>query len=100
MGGKMNPAYDFEFAVGETYENEKGKFSVLSIAKDDMVIRWADGEEAQTSMEFQGRIQNRRQWEMAMRQEKAAAAKPIAKKAKSSKSNKPTPSAEKENQSD
>jgi hypothetical protein len=99
MGGIMNPAYEFEFAVGETYENEKGAFSVLSIAKDDMVIRWADGEEIETSIEFQGRIQIRRQWEMTLQQEKAAAAKPIPKKAKSSKSNKQTPSAETENQS-
>lgn len=85
IGGKMDPAYAFEFTVGETYENEKGMFLVLSIAKDDMVIRWQDGEEAQTSLELQGRIQNRRQWEKTLHQEKTTAAKPAPKKAKASK---------------
>jgi len=93
----MDPTYEFEFIVGETYENEKGIFSVISIAKEDMVIRWNDGEETETSIEFQGKIQNRRQWEKTVQQEKAAAAKPVPKKAKSSKNNKQTPSAEQEN---
>jgi hypothetical protein len=93
----MNPAYEFEFAVGETYENEKGSFSVISITKEDMVIRWKDGKETQTSIELQGRIQKRRQWEKTMRQEKTAAAKPAPKKTKGSKSSKPAPSAEPEN---
>jgi hypothetical protein len=89
----MNPAYEFEFTVGETYENEKGSFSVISIAKEDMVIRWKDGEETQTSIEFQGRIQKRRQWEKTMQQEKEAAAKPVPKKPRASKSSKQAPSA-------
>jgi len=78
----MNPVYEFEFTVGENYENEKGIFSVLSIAKDEMVIRWANGEETQTSMEFQGRIQERRQWEKALNEGKTADAKPARRKAK------------------
>jgi len=90
----MNPAYEFEFTVGETYENEKGKFSVISIAKEDMVIRWKDGEEIQTSIEFQGRIQNRRQWEKTLQQEKPAGAKPVPKRAKASKSSKQAQPAE------
>jgi hypothetical protein len=91
IGGKMDPAYAFEFTVGETYENEKGMFLVLSIAKDDMVIRWHDGEETQTSLEFQGRIQKRRQWEKTLLQEKTIAVKPAPKKAKASKRGKQAP---------
>ena len=88
MGGIMNPYYEFEFMVGEKYENEKGVFSVMSIEKDEMVIRWANGEETQTSMEFQGRIQKRREWERTLQKEKSAAGKPGAKKVKPSKSSK------------
>jgi len=90
----MNPAYEFEFMVGENYENEKGIFSVISIAKEEMVIRWVNGEEIQTSMEFQGRIQNRRQWEKTTQGAKVAAAKPAPKKAKPSKSSKQAPATE------
>jgi uncharacterized Zn finger protein len=90
----MNPSYEFEFTVGEKYENEKGMFSVMSIQKDEMVIRWANGEEAQTSMEFQGRIQKRREWEKKIQDEKMAAAKPAPRKAKPSKSSKQPPSKE------
>jgi uncharacterized Zn finger protein len=89
----MNPSTEFEFAVGEKYENEKGIFTVMSIEKDEMVIRWASGEEAQTSMEFQDRIQKRRQWEKTQPKEKAAAAKPAPRKAKPSKSSKQAPPA-------
>lgn len=95
----MDPAYEFEFTVGETYENEKGPFSVISIAKEDMVIRWKNGEETQTSIAFQGRIQKRRLWEKALQQEKTAAAKPAAKKARASRSSKQAQSAEQANQS-
>jgi hypothetical protein len=96
----MNPAYDFEFTVGDTYENEKGQFSVISMEKEDMVIRWKNGEEIETSIEFQGRIQERRQWEKALQQEKTAAANPAPKKARASKSNKKAQSAEQENRPD
>lgn len=72
----MNPAYEFEFTVGETYENEKGLFSVVSIAKEDMVIRWKNGEETQTSIEFQGRIQKRRQWEKTLQRRNRPPRKP------------------------
>jgi uncharacterized Zn finger protein len=93
MEGKMNPPAEFEFTVGEKYENEKGPFKVMSIEKDEMLIRWANGEEAQTSIEFQGRIQARRSWEKS-RQKAAAPAKPAPRKAKSPKSSKPAPPAE------
>jgi hypothetical protein len=96
----LNPAYVFEFTVGETYENEKGLFSVISIEKEDMVIRWKTGEEIETSIEFQGRIQKRRQWEKALQQESPAVAKPAPKKTKASKSNQNTPSTEQENRPD
>jgi len=92
-GGKMNPSTEFEFRVDEKYENEKGIFTVMSIERDEMVIRWANGEEVQTSMEFQGRIQKRRQWEKTLQEEKAAAAKPAPRKTKPSKSSKQAPPA-------
>jgi len=88
----MNPSTEFEFMVGGEYENEKGLFTVMSIEKDEMVIRWASGEEVQTSMEFQDRIQERRQWEKNLQEEKAAAAKPPPIKTKPSKRSKQAPS--------
>jgi hypothetical protein len=94
MEGKMNPPAEFEFTVGEKYENEKGPFKVMSIEKDEMLIRWANGEEAQTSIEFQGRIQKRRLWEKTLQQKAAAPPKPAPRKAKSSKSSKQAPPAE------
>ena len=96
----MDPSTEFEFRVDEKYENEKGLFTVMSIQRDEMVIRWANGEETQTSMEFQGRIQERRQWEKALQQEKTAAANPAPKKARASKSNKKAQSAEQEDRPD
>jgi hypothetical protein len=92
MGGTMNPYNEFNFMVGEKYENEKGIFSVMSIEKDSMVIQWANGEEIQTSIEFQGRIQKRREWEKTQQEEKATAAKQTTRKAKASKSGKKKPS--------
>ena len=90
----MNPSNEFEFMVGETYENEKGIFSVMSIEKDEMVIRWVNGEETQTSIKLQGRIQKRREWEKTLQKGKTAAAKPTSRKAKPSKSSKQAPSAQ------
>jgi hypothetical protein len=89
----MDPSTEFEFLVDETYENEKGVFTVKSIKKGDMVIRWENGEEAQTSILFQSRIQKRRQWERAREEKLAAAAKAAASKAKSPKSRKQAPPA-------
>jgi hypothetical protein len=83
----MNPSTEFEFMVGEKYENERGIFKVMSIEKDEMTIQWANGEEAATSMQFQSRIQERRQWETRQK-EKTGASKPKSSKAKSSKSSK------------
>jgi uncharacterized Zn finger protein len=89
----MDPSTEFEFQVDETYENEKGTFTVKSIKKGDMVIRWDNGEEAQTSVLFQSRIQKRRQWESDRREKLAAAAKEAAGKAKSARSRKTAPPA-------
>lgn len=59
----MEQPSEIEFNVDEQYENEKGVFKVVSIHKDQMVIRWEDGEEARTDIELQRRIAERRQWE-------------------------------------
>jgi hypothetical protein len=82
----MNPPARFEFIVDEKYENEKGVFTVMSIEKEKMFIRWADGEAVETSVEFQGRIQERRSYEKAKKEAGAAAAKPVRARAKSAKS--------------
>ncbi len=91
----MNPYNEFKFMVGEKYENEKGIFSVMSIEKDKMVIQWANGEEIQTSIELQGRIQKRREWEKIQLKEKTTAAKQTTRRAKSSKFSKKKPSQQK-----
>lgn len=59
----MEQSTEIEFKVDEQYENEKGVFTVVSIEKDQMVIRWEDGEETRTDIELQRRIAERRQWE-------------------------------------
>lgn len=59
----MNPVSEIEFVVDEQYENEKGIFTVLSIHRNEMVIRWDSGEEIRTDIELQRNIQARRQWE-------------------------------------
>jgi uncharacterized Zn finger protein len=89
----MNSPTDFEFLVDESYENEKGVFTVVSIEKDEMLIRWKNGEEAQTSIEFQSRIQSRRLWERNREEKKAAAAQPAARKTRPARSAKKTPPA-------
>ena len=74
----MDESTKIEFNVDEKYENEKGIFKVVSIEKDQMVIRWEDGEETRTDIELQQRIAERRQWEEAQK----AAEKQKAKTAK------------------
>lgn len=65
----------FEFVVDEQYENEKGMFTVLSIHRNEMVIRWESGEELRTDIELQRNIQARRQWEREQKEKEAKAAK-------------------------
>ena len=71
----MEEPTKIEFNVDEQYENEKGVFTVLSIHKDEMVIRWESGEEIRTDIALQTRIAERRQWEKLNREAQALAAK-------------------------
>lgn len=64
-----------EFIVDGQYENEKGIFTVISIHRNDMVIRWESGEEIRTPTELQRNIQKRRQWEVMQKEAEEAAAK-------------------------
>jgi len=64
----MEPITEFEFTVDEQYENEKGVFTVVSIDKQDMVIRWQNGEKITTNIDLQGRIQKRKQREKIIRE--------------------------------
>jgi hypothetical protein len=74
MEDYMEEGQPIEFVVGETYENEKGLFEVMSIQRDAMVIKWENGESIETTVSFQRRIQERRHWEKQMKEKKAAAA--------------------------
>ena len=77
-----NPS-EIEFQVDEQYENEKGVFTVVSMERGEMVIRWENGEEIRTDIELQRRIIQRRQREAAQRAQAAAdAAKPSGRKGK------------------
>ena len=71
----MEELKEVKFVVDEQYENEKGIFTVLSLKKNDMLIRWENGEELQTTVELQTSIQSRRQWEQLQEEIKAEAAK-------------------------
>ena len=66
----MEPITEFEFTVDEQYENEKGIFTVVSIDKQDMVIRWQNGQKVTTNIDLQGRIQKRKQREKIIREGK------------------------------
>ena len=59
----MDQHETIEFNVDEQYENEKGVFRVISIHRDQMVIRWENGEEIRTDIELQRNIAERRRWE-------------------------------------
>lgn len=71
----MDQETRFDFVVDEQYENEKGIFTVLSIHRNEMVIRWESGEEIRTDIELQRNIQARRQWERLQKEKEAKAAK-------------------------
>ena len=49
-------ADDFNFEVGAFYENMKGAYEVISIRKNEMVIRWDNGNEIATTVDLQKRI--------------------------------------------
>ncbi len=61
-----------EFEVGGRYENMKGIYEVLSIGDDTMLIRWENGEEATTEIDFQKRIIERMDFEKRQGIEKKA----------------------------
>ena len=65
----MEPNTNYEFTVDEQYENEKGIFTVVSIKRQEMVIRWENGETITTSTNLQGRIQERKQREKIAKEE-------------------------------
>jgi hypothetical protein len=67
-----------EFTVDNQYENEKGVFTVISLHRNDMVIRWESGEEMRTPIELQRNIQKRREWEKEQVVAEAEAAKNAA----------------------
>ena len=50
MGDKI------QFKAGNKYENRKGRFEVISIKGDSMIIQWENGEKISTGIEFQQRI--------------------------------------------
>jgi hypothetical protein len=66
----MESITEFKFTVDEQYENEKGIFTVVSIHKQNMVIRWQNGEKITTNIDLQGRIQKRKQQEKIIREAK------------------------------
>ena len=77
----MEPITEFNFNLDEEYENEKGIFTVLSIHNNEMMIHWKNGEKILTEIDFQRRIQERRQREKIVREEKDNEAKSQPRKA-------------------
>lgn len=73
MNDEMEQLEKFEFNVGEKYTNEKGLFEVLSIEQErnEMVIRWEDGQEIRSHVDLQLRIQKRRMREEAAKKREA-----------------------------
>lgn len=72
-------ADDFTFEIGAVYENMKGSYEVISIRRNEMVIRWNDGKEIATTVDLQKRIIERMALEKESRQrerqKKAASSK-------------------------
>jgi hypothetical protein len=66
---------EIEFIVGETYENMKGLYEVLSIDGENMRIRWESGEEITTEIDFQRRVIERMKQEEQILANKKKAAK-------------------------
>ena len=78
---------DEKFEVGKKYKNMKGEYEVLSIDKNDMRIRWENGEEITTTAYLQNRIIERVQNEIEEKEKKEKKEKK-GKKGKSKKSKK------------
>lgn len=76
---------DIKFEVGSVYENMKGAYEVVSIHRNTMVIRWANGIEMTTTVDLQQRILER------MSHEKEVSLARAQTKPKSSKSKRNSP---------
>jgi hypothetical protein len=63
------------FEVGETYENEKGEYEVVSIDEPTMVIQWTDGSTWEGSIALQTRILERIEMEHEIRKMRRLRAK-------------------------
>ncbi len=61
-----------EFEIGGKYENMKGIYEVISMSEETMQIRWENGEEVTTDIDFQRRIIERMEFEERLRVEKKA----------------------------
>jgi hypothetical protein len=61
-----------DFEVGGKYENMKGVYEVLSIGNETMRIRWENGEEITTDIDFQRRVIERMDFEKRQLIEKKA----------------------------
>ncbi|MEJ2641922.1 MAG: hypothetical protein P8010_20345 [Desulfosarcinaceae bacterium] len=75
-------AEDFKFEVGATYENMKGPYEVISIRRNEMVIRWENGTEIETTVDLQKRIIERMAFEEESKQRDAQKKAPGGKKKK------------------
>ena len=75
-------AEDFKFEVGATYENMKGPYEVISIRRNEMVIRWENGNEIETTVDLQKRIIERMAFEEESKQRDAQKKAPGGKKNK------------------
>lgn len=62
---------ELKFEVGGVYKNMKGPFEVVSIHRDDMVIRWGNGTEITTTVNLQKRIIERMAHEKTIKQQQA-----------------------------
>ena len=76
-------ADDFNFEVGVIYENMKGAYEVISIRRDEMTIRWHNGNEITTTVDLQKRIIERMAFEKESKErdnkKKSAGAKKVKK---------------------
>ena len=81
---------DEKFEVGKKYENVKGVYEVLSIDKNEMRIRWENGEEVNTTIYLQNRIIERIQNEKEEKEKQAKKAKKANKPKKAKKAKKAT----------
>ena len=72
MSNELELELEFQFEVGQKYENVKGVYEVLSIDDDMMTIQWETGEQASTSIDLQKRIIERIQFEIDLIEEKKA----------------------------